>query len=83
MVPPVSHPVWRQLVTGERVHQFEAVSASMCTARIIRFVRREGGSPAAVELGIRDLHAFFTKCEAVLASDIRRLFGEDGHVDER
>lgn len=82
MVPPVTHPIWRQLVTGERSHAFHSLSAAMCTARIIRFVHREGGREDAIALGVGDLHAFFCKCEPTLAEDLQALFPEVFHADQ-
>lgn len=82
MVPPITHPVWRELVIGERTYAFHAISAAMCTARIIRFVTHEGSTEDAIALGIRDLHAFFTKCEPALMEDLQALFREDTHVDQ-
>lgn len=77
MIPPKHHPTWKALVTGERVHSFKALSAAMCVSRIVRFVQKEGGSRAAVELAVEDLHAFFAKLEATLGEDLRALFGEE------
>ncbi len=77
MIPPKSHPAWKALVKGQRVHQFKALSAAMCVSRIVRFVQREGGSPAAVDLAVEDLHAFFTKLEGMLEEDLKAIFGEE------
>ncbi len=81
MIPPKSHPAWRALVKGERAHSFKALSAALCVSRIVRFVQKEGGSPASVELAVEDLHAFFTKLEGTLGEDLKALFGkEPGHA---
>jgi hypothetical protein len=77
MIPPKSHPTWKELVKGQRRHQFKALSAAMCVSRIVRFVQKEGASPAAVELAVEDLHAFFAKLEGMLGEDLEALFGED------
>lgn len=81
MIPPKTHPAWKALVKGERSHPFKALSAAMCVSRIVRFVQKEGGSPAAVELAVEDLHAFFTKLEGTLGEDLKAIFGEEaGHA---
>lgn len=77
MIPPKSHSTWKELVIGRRVHQFKALSAAMCVSRIVRFVQKEGASPAAVELAVEDLHTFFTKLEGTLGEDLKALFGEE------
>lgn len=75
MLPPRTDPRWQRLVSGEVEHHFGILSAAMCISRIVRFVQKEGRSPQAIELGIEDAHAFFTKFEASLAEDIRAIFG--------
>lgn len=82
MMPPKSHPRWKQLVTGDLKHPFKALSGAMCVSRIVRFVQKEGATPEAIELAISDLQEFFSKLEGPLAEDLKEIFGEGvGHAE--
>jgi CheY-like chemotaxis protein len=75
MVPPKTHPRFKQLVTGEFTYSFRALAGSMCVSRNQREVRRSGKDEKAVAAAIDDVHAFFVKFEKALAADIDAIFG--------
>jgi hypothetical protein len=75
MIPPKSHPRFKQLVTGEFSHSFQVFAGSMCISRNLREVQKSGGSPQAVAAAIDDVYAFFVKFESVLAADLKAIFG--------
>jgi hypothetical protein len=75
MIPPKSHPRYKQLVTGEFTHSFQVFAGSMCVSRNSRNVQASGGSPEAVAAAVEDVYAFFVKFESVLTADIKAIFG--------
>jgi|GEM_PF-841875 len=77
MLPPKSAPQWQQLVCGELNHPFKAFVGAMCVTRIVRFVKKEGGTPEAIAMGIDDLYTFFSKLDIALADDIKVIFGQE------
>ena len=74
MVPPKTHPRYRQLVTGEFSPSFQAFAFSMCVSRNKRQVEHEGKSPASISTAIEDIYAFVVKFEAVLEADLKAIF---------
>lgn len=75
MVPPKTHKRFRQLVTGEFTHSFRLLPAGMCVARNLRAVRLDGSGSSLVDTAIDDVHAFFTKYEAIMGDDLKAIFG--------
>lgn len=74
MVPTPNHPRYRQLVTGEFVHNFKQFSAGMCVSRNQRKVAMNPES-TTVNGAIHEVHAFFEKFENILADDLKAIFG--------
>ncbi len=74
MVPEKSHPLYRQLVTGESSHAFQVFSANMCISNNQRKVRASGNDPAVIEEAVNDLHAFFVKFESVFGDELKKFF---------
>ncbi|HNY29488.1 MAG TPA: hypothetical protein PKO15_01250 [Fibrobacteria bacterium] len=75
MVPPKSHPRYRELVTGSFSHSFRLMPAGMCVTRNLRAIRIEGGQPEVVQQAIEDVHEFFAKYEPIMADDLKDIFG--------
>lgn len=75
MIPPKSHPRYRQLVTGEFTHPFKAFAGSMCVSQNLRSVKNSGGSPESIEAAVNDVYAFFVRFESTLVDDIKAIFG--------
>jgi len=75
MIPPKTHPRYRQLVTGELSPSFQAFAFSMCVSRNRRQVEHEGKSPDSIAAAIDDIHAFLAKFESVLEPDMKSIFG--------
>jgi hypothetical protein len=72
--PPVEHPVWEKLVTGELKFKFSLFAANMALDRITRVyaVDKKGKENLASEL-----HDFFKKYEHLIASDLASIASGD------
>jgi hypothetical protein len=75
MVPPKSHPRYRQLVTGEYSHSFKSVSTSMLVSLHIRRVQASQKNPEAIAAGVEAISVFFSKYEDLLTDDLNAIFG--------
>lgn len=75
MVPPKSHPRYKELVTGQFSHSFRLLPAGMCVARNLRAVRLEGGGSELLQNAIEDVHTFFSKYEPIMTDDLKAIFG--------
>lgn len=73
MIPPKSDPRWKQLLTGDLQHSFAAASAAMCVSRNRRRLLQDS-SAEAVQKGVDDVHAFFSKFESIVADDLKAIF---------
>lgn len=75
MVPPKSHPRFRELATGSFEHSFRLMTAGMCVSRNVRAIRMSEAPPELVGRAIDDIHAFFTRHEPIMADDLKAIFG--------
>ncbi len=71
MLPQPSDHRWVDLVSGKIDHQFKSVPAGLCVSRNIRAVAQNEKSPQEC---VQEVHAFFTKYEAILGDDIAAVF---------
>jgi hypothetical protein len=74
MIPPKSHPKYRQLVTGELSPEFKLFAFSMCVSRNKRFVEHEGKTSASIAIAIDDVYAFLEKYERTVETDLKSIF---------
>lgn len=72
MVPAASHPRWAQLVKGEVSFDYKFLALKIALTRYqhkVRFDEKE------LNNSVKELIEFFTKNEALLADDIKTIFG--------
>ena len=77
-VPPVSHPAWKNLVTGTERHQFEFLATNLLLGYLSLQVQRDS-SPEIVQKCAQELHDIFLR-NADLTSvqrDLLQIFGKD------
>lgn len=74
MVPPVSDPRWRSVVTGTIAFQPTMLATQILMGRLLMSVRTDQ-SQANVSRAVSDLRAFFEKYEMIAASDLAQIFG--------
>jgi hypothetical protein len=77
-VPPVSHPAWKNLVSGKERHQFEFLATNLLLGYLALQVKRDS-SPQIVQKGAQELHDIFVR-NADLTSvqrDLIKIFGKD------
>jgi hypothetical protein len=74
MVPPVSDPRWRSVVTGTIAFHPTMLAAQILMARVLVSVENDQ-SQANVSRAISELRAFFEKYEMIAASDLAQIFG--------
>jgi len=75
MIPPVTNPVWPNLVRGSTQHNFRLAAASMFFFSLRnQFVKDPSRLPALVQ----EARKFFQRYESILGGDIQQLFGQGG-----
>jgi hypothetical protein len=73
MLPPHTHPTWAALLQGRIEHKFTNAAASMLLFQLRCDLRRDD-TPAGLGRAASQLHAFCTKYERMLRSDLAVLF---------
>jgi hypothetical protein len=77
-VPPVSHPAWKNIVSGKDRHQFEFLASNLLLGYLTLQVRRNS-SPEIVQKCAQELHDIFAR-NADLPSverDLIKIFGRN------
>jgi|KBSSwiStaDraftv2_1062776.scaffolds.fasta_scaffold211421_2 hypothetical protein len=77
-VPPVSHPAWKNIVSGKERHQFDFLATNLLLGYLALQVKRDS-SPEIIQKGAQDLHDIFVR-NADLVSvqrDLLKVFGRD------
>jgi hypothetical protein len=77
-VPPVSHPAWKNIVSGKERHQFEFLATNLLLGYLSLQVKRDS-SPPIVQKCAQELHDIFVR-NADLTSvqgDLLKIFGKD------
>ena len=77
-IPPISHPAWRDIVTGKVQHQFEFLGVKFYLGHLSSQIRWNS-SAETIQKGIIDLHNVFAR-NADLPSvqrDLRKIFQGD------
>ncbi|MFZ5910147.1 MAG: DUF6976 family protein [Chloroflexota bacterium] len=75
-VPPVSHPAWKEIVSGEKRRQFEFLATNLLLGYLTLQVKRNS-SPEIVQKCAQELHDIFVR-NADLGSvqrDLIKIFG--------
>lgn len=77
-VPPVSHPAWKNIVSGKERHQFEFLASNLLLGYLALQVRRNS-SPEIIQKSAQELHDIFAR-NADLPSverDLIKIFGRN------
>ena len=77
-VPPVSHPAWKNIVSGKVRHQFEFLATNLLLGYLALQVKRDP-SPEIVQKCAQEIHDIFVR-NADLVSvqrDLIKIFGKD------
>jgi hypothetical protein len=75
MIPPLHHPAWLQLVSGEKKLASANVGVNMLIFNSILKYRRDA-SPAMVKSLVSHAHGFFEKYECTLQAEIQQLLAK-------
>lgn len=72
MIPAASDPKWTKLVKGEISFEYKFLALKIVLTRLQQKVKQDSAeAPSAVT----ELVAFFNKHQALLADDIKMIFG--------
>jgi hypothetical protein len=74
MVPEKNHPNWASLIQGRLPCKFSNTAAALLLFRLQNEVRQDVSSDA-LRRAIEEMHAFFTKYERMLETEIKAIFG--------
>ncbi|MBI1754165.1 MAG: hypothetical protein HY014_10805 [Acidobacteria bacterium] len=72
MVPDKSSSCWRQILTGKKALQTQTLALQMLLKRLQRNITPTT-SEADIGIAIGELHAFFTKYQNMLSTEIQSL----------
>jgi hypothetical protein len=77
-VPPISHLIWHDIVTGKAQYQFEFLGAKL----LLGYITSQAGwnySPETIQQSIIDLHNVFARNADLpsVQSDLKRIFGKN------
>lgn len=77
-VPPVSHPAWKNIVSGKERHQFEFLATNLLLGYLSLRVRRDS-SPEVIQKCAQELHDIFVRNADLISveRDIIKVFGKD------
>jgi hypothetical protein len=75
MIPPIKHPAWVQLVSGELQLASTNVGVNMLIFNSTLKYRRDS-SPAMVSSLVSHAHGFFEKYESTLKAEIQQLLAK-------
>ena len=71
MIPPLTDPVWPNLVNGSISHSFRLPAASMLFFSVRNQFAKD---PSRLPALIQEARKFFQRYESILGDDIQRLF---------
>lgn len=72
MIPAASDPRWAKLVKGEVSYQYKFLALKIVLTRLQQKAKQ---NEAEVPAAVKELTEFFTKHQALLADDIKMIFG--------
>jgi hypothetical protein len=77
-VPPVSHPAWKNIVSGKVQHQFEFLAIKFLLGYLTLQVKRDS-SPQIVQKCAQELHDIFVRNVDLISvqRDLTKIFGRD------
>jgi hypothetical protein len=77
-VPPVSHPAWKNIVSGKEKYQFEFLATNLLLGYLTLQVKKDA-SPQVVQKCAQELHDIFVRNTdlASVERDITKIFGKD------
>lgn len=74
MMPPKTHPKWKQLVQGQVPIQIQFLAFNALTKTLSVRCKLDA-SPANIDACVDRLYEFAQKYESTLANDFKKIFG--------
>lgn len=77
-VPPVSHPAWKNIVSGKERHQFEFLATNLLLGYLALQVKRNS-SPEVLHKCAQELHDIFVRNADLISveRDLTKIFGRN------
>lgn len=77
-VPPVSHPAWKNIVSGKDIYQFEFLATNLLLGYLSLQVKRDR-SPQIAQKCAQELHDIFARNADLICvqRDLIKIFGKD------
>ena len=75
MIPEISHPKWRELVTGKNIYSFRSLGVKIMMNKVVRAVSKDN-SPKNIEVCIEEVYTFFEKNMDSNQKDLQQIFGD-------
>jgi len=79
MIPPVTHPIWAQVITGSREIPPSKVGLNMLIANVRRDYKLNPSAACLRRLAAR-MHEFFTNYGAHYQAELEHILERDTHA---
>lgn len=79
VVPPVNHPIWTQVIKGQREVATSKVALNMLLANVRRSYKLDASDTNMRRL-IEIMHSFFQKYEELYHADLDRILVMSTHA---
>ena len=77
MIPPVTHPIWAQVITGSREIPPSKVGLNMLIANVRRDYKL---NPSSLRQLAARMHEFFTKYETHYQAELEHILERETHA---
>jgi len=79
MIPPVTHPIWAQVITGSREVAPSKVGLNMLIANVRRDYKQNPSAASLHQLVAR-MHEFFTRYGTFYQAELEQIIKRDTHA---
>ncbi len=74
MIPPVTHPCWKKVITDAKEFQSSKLALNLLVHNN-RLNYKKSPTPANLNQLVQNTHEFFTKYEKVFGDELKQLLG--------
>jgi Na+-transporting NADH:ubiquinone oxidoreductase subunit NqrC len=75
MIPEISDPKWRELVTGKNIYNFRSLGVKIMMNKVLLSVSKDTSSEN-IDQCIKEVHTFFEK-NMDNKTDLQEIFGKE------
>lgn len=79
MIPPITHPIWAQLITGQREFPPSKVGLNMLIANLRLSYRKDPSQPS-LECFVARMHEFFARYGSYYQAELEQILRSGAHA---